>query len=87
MARLCKDLNDKNVPSAVLTHTRGVAKQMALRGTGNIIVVSSMASDDGIPNVIGYSASKAAAKSMTRAMAVERSRRDVGANCIAPGSI
>ena len=45
----------------------------AARGKGNIINISSMASQYGIPKVIAYTASKAAIEGMTRAMAVELS--------------
>jgi NAD(P)-dependent dehydrogenase (short-subunit alcohol dehydrogenase family) len=57
------------------------------RGSGNIIMISSMASRYGIPKVIGYTASKAAVEGMTRALAVELSPRGIRVNCIAPGFI
>jgi NAD(P)-dependent dehydrogenase (short-subunit alcohol dehydrogenase family) len=61
------------------------AKRMVVRGSGNIIMISSMASHHEIPKVIGYSASKTAVESMTRAMAAEWSPHGVRVNCIAPG--
>jgi NAD(P)-dependent dehydrogenase (short-subunit alcohol dehydrogenase family) len=54
---------------------------------GNVINISSMASQYGIPKVIAYSASKAAIEGMTRAMAVELSPLGILVNCIAPGFI
>jgi gluconate 5-dehydrogenase len=73
--------------TAVFALTREVAKRMTARGSGNIIMISSMAAYYGIPKVVGYSATKAAVESMTRAMAVEWSPRGVRVNCIAPGFI
>jgi NAD(P)-dependent dehydrogenase (short-subunit alcohol dehydrogenase family) len=57
------------------------------RGSGNIIMISSMASRYGIPKVIGYTASKAAVEGMTRALAVELAAHGIRVNCIAPGFI
>ncbi len=60
---------------------------MLKSGKGNIINISSMASQYGIPKVIAYSASKSAIEGMTRAMAVELSPQGIRVNCIAPGFI
>jgi NAD(P)-dependent dehydrogenase (short-subunit alcohol dehydrogenase family) len=75
-----------NVKS-VFTLSREVVKTMLPRKKGNIINISSMASQYGIPKVIAYSASKAAIEGMTRAMAVELSPDGILVNCIAPGFI
>ena len=75
-----------NVKS-VFALSREVTKIMLPQGTGNIINISSMASQYGIPKVIAYSASKSAIEGMTRAMAVELSPRGILVNCIAPGFI
>ena len=72
---------------AVFALTREVAKQMVPRKTGSIVMISSMASQYGIPKVVAYSASKSAVEGMTRAMAVELSPLGVRVNCIAPGFI
>jgi NAD(P)-dependent dehydrogenase (short-subunit alcohol dehydrogenase family) len=60
---------------------------MLPQGTGNIINISSMASQYGIPKVIAYTASKSAIEGMTKAMAVELSPQGILVNCIAPGFI
>lgn len=73
--------------SAVFALTREVVKQMIPRAKGCVIMISSMASQYGIPKVIAYSASKAAVEGMTRAMAVELSPLGIRVNCIAPGFI
>lgn len=72
---------------AVFAISREVIKTMLPRRKGNIINISSMASQYGIPKVIAYSASKAAIEGMTRAMAVELSPDGIRVNCIAPGFI
>lgn len=75
-----------NVKS-VFAVSREVVKVMKNNGGGNIINISSMASQYGIPRVIAYSASKGAIETMTRAMAVELAQFGVRVNCIAPGFI
>ncbi|HEX7571671.1 MAG TPA: SDR family NAD(P)-dependent oxidoreductase [Bacteroidota bacterium] len=73
--------------TAVFALSREVGKSMVARGTGSIIMISSMASHYGIPKVVGYAASKAAVEGMTRTLAVEWSPFGVRVNCIAPGFI
>ncbi len=73
--------------TAVFALTREVARPMAARGAGNIIMISSMAARYGLPKVIGYAASKAAIEGMTRTLAVEWAPYGVRVNCIAPGFI
>jgi NAD(P)-dependent dehydrogenase (short-subunit alcohol dehydrogenase family) len=72
---------------AVFALSREVVKTMLPRRKGNIINISSMASQYGIPKVIAYTASKAAIEGMTRAMAVELSPEGILVNCVAPGFI
>lgn len=72
---------------SVFAMTREVVKAMIPNGKGNIINISSMASQYGIPKVIAYTASKSAIEGMTRAMAVELSPLGILVNCIAPGFI
>jgi NAD(P)-dependent dehydrogenase (short-subunit alcohol dehydrogenase family) len=73
--------------TAVFALSREAAKRMVGRSSGNIIMISSMASRYGIPKVIGYTASKAAVEGMTRALAVEFAPHRIRVNCIAPGFI
>jgi NAD(P)-dependent dehydrogenase (short-subunit alcohol dehydrogenase family) len=73
--------------TAVFSMSREVVKHMLPRGTGNIINISSMAAQYGLPKVIAYSASKTAIDGMTRAMAVELSSKGIRVNAIAPGFI
>ncbi len=73
--------------TAVFALTREVLKSMVARRTGSVIMISSMASQYGIPKVIGYTASKSAVEGMTRALAVECAPFGIRVNCIAPGFI
>src|SRR5450432_2256965 len=73
--------------SSVFAVSREVVKFMIKKGKGNIINISSMASQYGLPKVIAYTASKSAIEGMTRAMAVELSPKGIRVNCIAPGFI
>ena len=72
---------------AVFAMSREAVKHMLKKGSGNIINISSMAAQYGLPKVIAYSASKTAIEGMTRAMAVELSPRGIRVNAIAPGFI
>jgi NAD(P)-dependent dehydrogenase (short-subunit alcohol dehydrogenase family) len=72
---------------SVFAVSREVVKHMLPRNSGNIINISSMAAQYGMPRVIAYSASKTAIDGMTRAMAVELSPRGIRINAIAPGFI
>lgn len=72
---------------AVFAFSREVVKHMLLKNSGNIINISSMAAQYGLPKVIAYTASKTAIDGMTRAMAVELSPKGIRINAIAPGFI
>lgn len=73
--------------TAVFALSREVSRSMTARGTGSIIMISSMASQYGIPKVVAYTAAKSAVEGMTRELAVEWSPFGVRVNCIAPGFI
>lgn len=64
-----------------------LAPQMAERGSGSIINVSSMAGRIGLASGAVYGATKAALESLTRAWAAEFSPRGVRINAIAPGPV
>jgi len=72
---------------SVFAISREVVRIMIPQGQGNIINISSMAAQYGIPKVIAYTASKSAIEGMTKAMAVELSPMGILVNCIAPGFI
>ena len=88
------EVTDEDFQSIITTNlcsvfaiSREVVKQMLKQKTGNIINISSMAAQYGLPKVIAYSASKTAIDGMTRAMAVELSPKGIRVNAIAPGFI
>ncbi|GAA4304731.1 glucose 1-dehydrogenase [Compostibacter hankyongensis] len=72
---------------AVFALTREVSVKMVERQAGCVIMISSMASQYGLPKVIAYTAAKSAVEGMTRALAVELSPLGVRVNCVAPGFI
>lgn len=75
-----------NVKS-VFAISREVVKVMKTNGGGNIINISSMAAQYGIPKVIAYTASKTAIEGMTRSMSVDLAQYGIRVNCVAPGFI
>lgn len=88
------DVTDEDFESIIHTNiksvfsiSREVVKVMKNHGGGNIVNISSMASQYGIPKVIAYTASKGAVEAMTRAMAVELAQYNIRVNCVAPGFI
>jgi NAD(P)-dependent dehydrogenase (short-subunit alcohol dehydrogenase family) len=64
-----------------------VLPQMAERGGGAIIVVSSIAGLRGTPTLGAYGISKAADMAIVRNLAVEWGAKNIRANCIAPGLV
>ena len=73
--------------NAVFAISRETVIHMLTKGCGNIINISSMAAQYGLPRVIAYTASKTAIDGITRAMAVELSPKGIRVNAIAPGFI
>ena len=72
---------------SVFAISKAVVQNMKENKGGNIVNISSMASQYGIPKVIAYSASKGAIEAMTRAMSVELAQFGIRVNCVAPGFI
>jgi len=65
----------------------GVLPEMAERGEGAVVIVSSIAGMRGSENLGTYAVSKAADFQMARNMAMEWSPNGVRINCIAPGLV
>jgi NAD(P)-dependent dehydrogenase (short-subunit alcohol dehydrogenase family) len=63
------------------------AQSMLDRGSGSIIMTSSIAGELGIPGLTPYAASKGGINQLVRTMAVEWAQRGVRVNAIAPGYI
>lgn len=88
------EVSDPEFQQVVLTNlntvfslSREAAHVMLDQRSGNILNISSMAAQYGIPQVVAYTAAKAGIEGMTRAMAVELSPHGIRVNCIAPGFI
>jgi NAD(P)-dependent dehydrogenase (short-subunit alcohol dehydrogenase family) len=62
-----------------------VIDEMAARGSGAVVNVSSAAGLVGEPGIFGYSASKAGLVNLTRALALHYAERGVRVNCVCPG--
>lgn len=67
--------------------TREVARAMATRRGGSILMISSMTALLGLPAVSSYTASKSALTGLTRQLAVEFGPLGIRVNAIAPGFI
>jgi NAD(P)-dependent dehydrogenase (short-subunit alcohol dehydrogenase family) len=75
-----------NVRSAYFL-VAALAPQMAARGSGSIISLSSMAGQIGLAGSAAYGATKAALIAMTRSWAAEFSPSGVRVNAVAPGPV
>jgi NAD(P)-dependent dehydrogenase (short-subunit alcohol dehydrogenase family) len=64
-----------------------VMPQMAERGGGSVIIVSSIAGLLGSPSIGVYGISKAADMALVRNICVEWGPKNIRANCIAPGLV
>jgi NAD(P)-dependent dehydrogenase (short-subunit alcohol dehydrogenase family) len=73
--------------TAAFSLTRAAATKMLLRGHGSILFIASMASFIGVPNVLAYSAAKAAYLGIVRGLAAGLSPNGIRENAIAPGWI
>lgn len=77
---------DANV-SSVLRAGAAVIPQMAQRGGGAVIIISSIAGLKGSHNLGAYAISKAADMQIARNLALEWGHAGVRVNCIAPGLV
>jgi 3-oxoacyl-[acyl-carrier protein] reductase len=77
---------DVNLKSVFLCSKRAIG-EMLKSGGGKIVNISSLAAQSTDPYQAAYTASKAGVIGLTRAMALEFSRRGIGINCICPGAV
>jgi 3-oxoacyl-[acyl-carrier protein] reductase len=73
--------------TATFRLTRAAVKTMMRRRFGRVIGISSIVGHTGNPGQGNYSASKAGLVGMLKSVAAEYAKRNVTANCIAPGII
>lgn len=64
---------------------REAVKHMKPRGSGSLVVTSSVSADMGFPTGEHYAATKAGVRAMVQAIAVEYGKYGIRANAIAPG--
>ncbi len=73
--------------TATFRLTRAAVKTMMRRRWGRVIAISSVVGVTGNPGQGNYAASKAGLAGMMKSVAAEYARRNVTANCVAPGII
>ena len=73
--------------NAVFSLSRECSKKMIKRKKGNIIMVGSVTSIMGLPNVAAYATTKTALAGLTRVLAIELGKYSINVNCICPGFI
>jgi NAD(P)-dependent dehydrogenase (short-subunit alcohol dehydrogenase family) len=68
---------------------RAVIPHMTTRGRGRIVNIGALAAHQpfAVPDLAGYSASKAGIEAITRATALEVAAAGIGVNCVAPGPV
>jgi len=77
---------DVNLTGAFLC-SQAAGRQMAARGYGRIVNLSSTSGKFGAPGLVAYAASKAGLLGLTRVLAVELGPSGVTVNAICPGNI
>jgi len=73
--------------TGVFIPTRAALRVMRERGRGAIVTVASIAGKEGNPNLVPYSATKAGAIGLTKAVAKEVATEGIRVNCVAPAVI
>ena len=81
-----KSVIDINLNS-VFSLSRECAKKMIKRKKGNIILVGSVTTIMGLPDVTAYATSKTALSGLARTLAIELGKYSINVNCICPGFI
>jgi NAD(P)-dependent dehydrogenase (short-subunit alcohol dehydrogenase family) len=89
-----EELTDAELASLIEVHvggafalTREFGRGMLERGDGSVVCIGSLNASIGMPNVVGYSAAKAALFGMVHALAAEWAARGVRVNLVVPGWI
>ena len=81
-----KNVIDTNLNS-VFSLSRECAKKMIRRKKGNIVLVGSVTTIMGLPDVTAYATSKTALSGLARTLAIELGKYSINVNCICPGFI
>ena len=85
--RIAEPLQCDEGVAATFRLSRAAVSRMMRRRFGRIIGVSSVVGFTGNPGQSNYTASKAGMVGMMKSVAAEYARRNITANCIAPGII
>tara|TARA_B100001029_G_C14997273_1_gene415805 strand:- start:430 stop:1173 length:744 start_codon:yes stop_codon:yes gene_type:complete len=73
--------------NSVFALSRECAKKMIKRRKGNIVMIGSVTTIMGLPDVAAYATTKTALHGLTRSMAIELGKYSINVNCICPGFI
>ena len=73
--------------TSVFGMSRAAARHMVPRGRGSILMIASMASVVGLPQVAAYSAAKTGVMGLVRSLAVEWGPAGIRVNAVLPGFI
>jgi 3-oxoacyl-[acyl-carrier protein] reductase len=73
--------------TATFRLARAAVKNMMRRRFGRLVVITSVVGATGNPGQVNYVASKAGLTGLVKSVAQEYARRNVTANCVAPGFI
>jgi NAD(P)-dependent dehydrogenase (short-subunit alcohol dehydrogenase family) len=73
--------------SGAFQMTKAVLEHMIERGSGRIIMISSVIGSTGNVGQANYAASKAGLFGFTKSLALEMAQRGITVNCVAPGFI
>ncbi|XP_045697042.1 dehydrogenase/reductase SDR family member 4-like isoform X1 [Phyllostomus hastatus] len=77
---------DINVKATALM-TKAVVPEMEKRGSGSIVIVTSIAAYSPFPTLGPYNVSKTALLGLTKNLAIELAQRNIRVNALAPGLI
>jgi len=73
--------------NSVFTISRECGKRMIKRKKGKIVMIGSVTTVMGLPDVTAYATTKTALLGLTRTLAIELGKHSINVNCVCPGFI
>mgnify|MGYP001165454173 CR=1 FL=1 len=73
--------------NSVFSLSRECGKKMIKRKTGKIVMIGSVTTVMGLPDVAAYATTKTALMGLTRTLAIELGKYSINVNCVCPGFI